>query len=271
MIKKLILPLLLLSLVACYFPTANQTNNNDIDNSNDSVISQNSNDINLRFEIPENSNFAKSAQSVLAFAISGNDTLSTSNLKIIGNSVIGNLSKIKVGKNRIIKVVAYDSNQNPIYSGSVITDIIAGEVVIVKITLTPVTGTVLIYGEINDGCDPSKGMYDNKNLKEYFFQMKWYNAAGIGEIYANNKKIDEYYGYYPKTNGEISLGRFSSVKDLKLSIKTYWHEKWYGPEYDTDKKFFNVSYGKDTTTYTFGGAEAFDSGYNDGQFIIYTK
>lgn len=109
------------------------------------------------------------------------------------------------------------------------------------------------------------------NKQEYLFEMNWYNAAGQTEIYVNGEKVADYHGYYPELAPAISLGEFSSIEDIDIEIKTYWHDAWYGPVSSENNAHFIRRTLANGMQYTFEDAVLFNNGYDDGQFTIYRK
>ncbi len=122
---------------------------NVLDQNTDKETPVEKQELSIRFAVKEGSKFQEIARSVMSTVISSaDDTLAQTPLTITENSVYGTISGLPVGQNNTVRVTVYDSTSLLIYSGEAITDITGGRPDTVAITLTPVSGEVIIIGEI---------------------------------------------------------------------------------------------------------------------------
>ncbi|MEW6610964.1 MAG: CARDB domain-containing protein [Patescibacteria group bacterium] len=130
------------------------------------------------------------------------------------------------------------------------------------------------------GCSENACIMKNEGITipvagEYYFKMNWYNAAEnttISLVSPIEKKIAQYYGYYPTLDAPASLGVFQKGDNLLLSLKSSWWNTFYGPVYSSDPLNFKVETVDPVHwRFTFEGPLRYDRNYNDGSFEIYRK
>ncbi|MFC2143257.1 DUF5667 domain-containing protein [Candidatus Aenigmatarchaeota archaeon] len=108
----------------------------------------------------------------------------------------------------------------------------------------------------------------------YVFLMRWYDSSARSNLYLKEPEethLGEYYGYRednPRFE-EIDLGYFESEDELVFENRASWHSDPY-TSISTSKDDFKIyKTGRTSWKLKFDEGVHFDSGYNDGEFIIY--
>ncbi|ADU96992.1 hypothetical protein Theam_1025 [Thermovibrio ammonificans HB-1] len=113
--------------------------------------------------------------------------------------------------------------------------------------------------------------------KEWFFKPLWFDAGAASRVYyqVNSGKpvfLVEGVGPKPKVGAPIPIRGLKKGDRVRFLVKTCQGERWIGPVYSTNKKFFKaLKEGKGRYYFQYEDAVGWDMGYNDGAFLFYQK
>jgi len=128
-------------------------------------------------------------------------------MTVAPNSISGRVDEIPIGKGRSFKVTIYDSIGNPQYQGTSTADITEDNVTAVPVTLSRVTGSVQIQGQVET---PSYG-YQYYKLTINAIGLGGPNEAILTETSFLNGNTPIVGGYSVLSNSNTVIGDVSSL------------------------------------------------------------
>ncbi len=111
----------------------------------------------------------------------------------------------------------------------------------------------------------------------WYFAPLWFDSAACSRVYyqINNGKpifLVESAGPHPPVAAPIEIPNLHQGDKVTFLVKTCQGDRWVGPVYSFDKRFFiSRQEGENRYYFQFEDAVGFDMAYNDGAFYFYKE